>query len=81
MLILNNHFERLLPLYEITQDIDQITCPVFLTAGRYDYDYCPKVRCDELDKKPNNFTIDEFKQSGQYPNKEEPRLFYKQALT
>jgi pimeloyl-ACP methyl ester carboxylesterase len=44
MPIFNTYFEKLLPLYNITENIDQVTCPVFLAAGQYDYDCCPKER-------------------------------------
>lgn len=67
-------FTAIFPQLDVFKQIDQVRCPVFLAAGRSDYDCCP-WRWQTAEKLPAQMTIVEFWQSGHWPHYEEQPAF------
>lgn len=72
--IIDYFFATLLPAIDVTQDLEKVTCPVFLAAGKSDYDCCPFL-WKNVKNLPAKMEISEFEHSGHWPTYEEQDLF------
>jgi len=77
--IINHFFGVLLSKYDSSQNLDQLTAPVFLALGRYDY-AVPYNSWDDVKEKFKNLSYNVFEKSGHYPMLEEQELFDKKFL-
>lgn len=68
-------FDHLLPAHDLSKDMHKVKVPVFLAAGRHDYDSVPLELWKEFPH-PKNFTIlDCGMESGHWPNIECQEMF------
>lgn len=77
--VLNWIFEVVLKDYDATQFLSQITCPVFLAMGKYDFANPPTLWDGEKEKFPHR-TYHLFERSGHHPHFEEQALFTKKLI-
>ena len=76
--ILDHYFDVIIPDYDFTKG-DQITTPVFLALGKYDY-ICPYHLWDGYKDKFTNLSYNLFEKSGHWPMLEEHALFDKKLI-
>lgn len=67
-------FTDVFPNLDVFKNINKVICPVFLAAGRSDYDCCPFM-WKESQNLPPRMTIVEFLRSGHWPHYEEQSAF------
>jgi proline iminopeptidase len=72
--VVNHFYAVLLANYDPTASFSQITCPVFIAHGKYDFSAPPTLWEDTHEKFPNG-TYQLFEHSGHYPHFEEQELF------
>lgn len=72
--LLERFFAEILPKVDVRKNLETIQVPIFFAAGLSDFDCCPWVWSD-LPNLPPHMTISFFKQSGHWPQMEEPQLF------
>jgi proline iminopeptidase len=77
--LLERFFAEILPAVDVRKDLETIQVPIFLAAGLSDFDCCPWV-WNDLPSLPPHMTISFFKQSGHWPQLEEPELFDKKVI-
>lgn len=74
----NQLLDVIMAEYDIAKG-EQITTPVFLALGRYDY-VCPYYLWDDVKDKLPNLSYNLFEKSGHYPMLEEQALFDKKLI-
>lgn len=67
-------FEEILPKTDVLQSLEKIRTPIFLAAGKSDYDCCPWM-WKEVKNLPSRFIVGDFTQSGHWPHYEEADKF------
>jgi proline iminopeptidase len=72
--MVNHFFGVLVNDYDITGSFPEITTPVFLALGRYDY-WCPYYLWDDVRDMLPNLSYHVFERSGHFPMFEEQALF------
>ncbi|MFI5332496.1 MAG: alpha/beta fold hydrolase [Candidatus Babeliales bacterium] len=78
--IFDHLFNTIFPQTDVMKNLEKITCPIFLAAGKSDYDCCPWM-WKEIKNLPRHMIISEFTKSGHYPQYEEQALFDKRIET
>lgn len=73
--VFTHFFSTILPACDVIHDIERVKCPVFLAAGKSDYDCCPVELWSEIKNLPIDFMLSRFEKSGHYPHYEEQELF------
>lgn len=71
---INHYFEKILPNYQLSNQIENISCPVILLAGDRDFDSLPLVQWQSYPK-PKQFQMIDCGPIGHWPNLEAPEKF------
>lgn len=72
--LMNHIFSVILPEYNFMSDLERVTMPVFLAAGRYSF-VCPYYLWDDYKDRIPDLSYHLFERSGHWPMLEEQALF------